>query len=313
MVDRATNGYRAQKISRQDFLKRGAAGVAGAALLGAAGCGGGGAGSSGGSKTLTIGNIGWDEDVALNNILKVLLGDKFGYDVKLQLGDAGPIYQGVSTGDIDAFMDTWLPSTQATYWKRYKGKVEKLPPWYEGKATIGLAVPDYVKVKSIAELNKYRSEFGGKITGIEAGAGEMNVVKTKVIPGYHLHYSLEAASTPAMLAALKKAIAAKKPIVVTLWKPHWAFTAYPIRYLSDPKGLMGKGEELSAIVTKNLHQEKPEAYAMIKAIKLNPSQLGKLEIEINKSGPGKGARSWLKKNQSLVKPWIEAAKKAKKS
>nr|WP_273889000.1 glycine betaine ABC transporter substrate-binding protein [Rubrobacter naiadicus] len=300
-----------RKFSRRDFLKVGGAGVAGVALVGAGGCGGGGS-STGGKKALTLGDIGWDEDVALNNVLKALLGDRFGYDVKLQLADAGPLYQGVSTGQIDAFMDTWLPYTQKVYWQKYKGKVEKLAPWYEGKATIGLAVPDYVEAKSIADLNKYRSQFGGHITGIEAGAGEMNVVKTKVIPGYHLDYTLQASSTPAMLSALKKAIANRKPIVVTLWKPHWAFTAYPIRYLEDPKGLMGKGEELSAIVSKNLHKDKPEAYAMIKAVRLTPGQLGELELEIRKSSPAKGARSWLKKNQSVVDPWIEAAKKAQK-
>ncbi len=296
-------------MERRDFLKLGTAGIAGVALLGTAGCGGG----SSGSKRLTLGNIGWDEDVALNSILKILLKHKFGYQVKLQLADAGPIYQGVATGDLDAFMDTWLPYTQKTYWQRFKGQVEKLAPWYQGKATLGLAVPDYVKARSIADLNKYRGEFDGTIVGIEAGAGEMNVVKTKVIPGYNLDYTLQASSTPAMLSELNRAVQAKRPIVVTLWKPHWAFTAYPIRYLEDPKGLMGKGEELSAIVTKNLQQDKPEAYAIMKAVRLNPQELGTLEVEINKSNPEQGARNWLKKNQSVVQPWISAAKQAGKA
>jgi glycine betaine/proline transport system substrate-binding protein len=311
MAGRAIEEHEAptlREMSRRDFLKLGGAGFLGATLLGASGCGG--AGGPSGSKTLTLGDIGWDEDVALNNILKILLKDNFGYDVKLQLADAGPIYQGVATGDLDAFMDTWLPYTQKIYWQKFKNEVEKLAPWYEGNATIGLAVPDYVEPTSIADLNKYKSEFDGTITGIEAGAGEMNVVKTKVIPGYNLDYTLQASSTPAMLSELKKAVEAKKPIVVTAWQPHWMFTAYPLRYLTDPKGLMGKGEELSAIVTKGLQQDKPEPYAMIKAVRLNQQELGTLEIEINKSGPEGGARNWLKKNQSVVQPWISAAKKA---
>ena len=296
-----------REMSRRDFLKLGGVGLVGATLLlGAAGC----AGGPSGSKTLTLGNIGWDEDVALNNILKILLKDHFGYAVELQLADAGPIYQGVATGDLDAFMDTWLPYTQKIYWQKFKGEVEKLAPWYEGNATIGLAVPDYVEPTSIADLNNYKSEFDGTIVGIEAGAGEMNVVKTKVIPGYNLDYTLQASSTPAMLSELKKAVQAKRAIVVTAWQPHWMFTAYPLRYLEDPKGLMGKGEQLSAITKNGLQNDKPEAYAMIKAARLDPQQLGTLEVEINKSSPEQGARNWLKKNQSVVQPWISAAKKA---
>ena len=37
-----------------------------------------------------------------------------------------------------------------------------------------------------------------------------------------------------MLAALDTAIKAKKPVVVTLWQPHWAFQKYQIRLLDDP-------------------------------------------------------------------------------
>lgn len=258
------------------------------------------------SKSITIGDIGWDEDVAVNNVLKVLLQDKYGYTVTLRLADAGPLYQGVSDGSLDFFMDTWLPKTHKLYWARYAGKVVKLAPWYKGAANLGLAVPNYAPAQSIADLNKYSSQFGAKIVGIEPGAGEMNIVKTKVISGYGLHYTLQGASTPAMLAALQRALKNKQSVVVTLWKPHWAFTAYPIRYLKDPKGLMGGTEQIAAIVRKGLQKDQPQAYKLLTKLALTESQLGTLEIKIRKaSSPEAGARAWIKTHQAVVNQWLK--------
>ena len=262
---------------------------------------------AGSGTQITLGNIGWDEDVAVNNVLKVVLEGSFGYKVKLQLADAGLLYQGVSDGSIDAFMDSWLPNTHKIYWARFKDKMVKLPAWYKGDANLGLAVPNYVKAQTIADLNSYRSEFNGQIVGIEAGSGLMNIVKTKVIPGYSLNYALQGSSTPAMLAAVKRAIAAKQPIVFTAWKPHWMFTAYPVHYLKDPKGLLGGTEQVSGVVRSGLAKDAPKAYALISHFSLTEQQLGTLELAIKgASDPEAGARAWVAKNAAVVKAWSAA-------
>ncbi|RIV18583.1 hypothetical protein D2Q93_13945 [Alicyclobacillaceae bacterium I2511] len=51
---------------------------------------------------------------------------------------------------------------------------------------------------------------------------------------------LIASSSPAMLTALQRAYQQHKPIVVTLWSPHWAFTKYKLKYLSDPQHVFGQ-------------------------------------------------------------------------
>ena len=52
--------------------------VAVAALM-LAGCGGGGASSSGG-KTLTLGSIGWNENIAVSTLTQIVMQDDLGYD-----------------------------------------------------------------------------------------------------------------------------------------------------------------------------------------------------------------------------------------
>ncbi|WP_368735528.1 glycine betaine ABC transporter substrate-binding protein, partial [Escherichia coli] len=42
-----------------------------------------------------------------------------------------------------------------------------------GDARIGLIVPEYVSANSIADLQAQKDAFGGRVVGIDAGAGVM--------------------------------------------------------------------------------------------------------------------------------------------
>lgn len=72
------------------------------------------AGACGGEaedRTLTLGYLEWDENVAVSNLTKVLLEEELGYDkVELKKTDLGPIFDEVATGEVDGFQDVWLPN-----------------------------------------------------------------------------------------------------------------------------------------------------------------------------------------------------------
>lgn len=282
----------------------GSAAVAALSLT-VAGCGGGGGNSGGGGgekKQITIGYIAWDEDVAVSNLWKKVL-EKKGYTVKMTQLDAAPLYAGLAKGDLDVFFDAWLPTTHETYWKRYGPKLNDLGVWY-GPATLGLAVPNYVKAQSIADLKSQGSQFGNQIIGIEPGAGEMKAVKDKVMPAYGLtSMKLVQSSTPAMLAQLQKSISQKKPVVVTLWKPHWAYSKFPIRDLKDPKGAWGPADKLHTISSKDFSGNSPQAAKWFKNFKMSDSDLSKLEADIQDAGKGKeaeGVQKWMDANKDFV-------------
>jgi glycine betaine/proline transport system substrate-binding protein len=279
--------------------------VASVALVATA-CGGRDASTNTGQqkKAITIGYIAWDEDIALSNLYKVELEQK-GYTVKLQQLDAGPTYQGLSQGSLDLFLDAWLPATHEKYWAQYKDKLEDLGVWYDN-ATLNLAVPNYVgNVNSIADLKANAGMFGGKITGIEPSAGETRIIQENAIPQYELTgaMQLQNSSTTAMLAALEGAIKDQKPIVVALWHPHWAYSRFPIKDLADPKGAMGKGEQLHAIGRTGFGKDFPALAQVAQKFKLNDQQLGSLEDAIQKAGTGKeadAAKQWADQNKALV-------------
>lgn len=293
------------KVNRfRKVVAIGAAVVSLAALTAA--CGGRAADNNTGQgkKAVKIAYINWDEDVALSNLYKTVLESK-GYKVDLQLLDAGPIYAGLAKGDADLFLDAWLPATHEKYWKEFGAQLEDLGVWYDN-ATLNLAVPTYVKdVNSIADLKAKAADFGGKITGIEASAGETGIVQNNVIPKYGLDgtMSLLNSSTTAMLAGLEGAIKDQKPIVVTLWHPHWAYSRYQLKDLQDPQGAMGKGEQIHAVGRKGFAADFPALANIAKTLKMSDQQLAALEDAVQKAPKGQesnAAKQWADQNKEWV-------------
>ncbi|MFP5347049.1 MAG: glycine betaine ABC transporter substrate-binding protein [Actinomycetes bacterium] len=259
-------------------------------------------GGSGGDKNVTIAiAAGWDEDIAVSHLWKYVLEQK-GYTVSLPELDIAPVFVGVSKGDLDLYLDTWLPVTHADYWKQYGDKVVDLGVWYD-QATLNIAVPDYVDAQSIGDLKGKEAEFDGTITGIDPGAG-LTRVTGEAMKAYDLSgYTLKTSSTPAMLAALKKATDEKKPIVVTLWHPHWAYSAFPIKDLTDPKGAMGGSEKIHSIASEKFAKSHPEVVDAVKNFKMDDKTLANLEkvvLQDHQNDPDAGVKAWAQENQEFV-------------
>jgi glycine betaine/proline transport system substrate-binding protein len=300
------------------------------AILVLAGCGGGGGGgaSSTSGGTLTLGNIGWTENVAVSNLTKVVLEEDFDYqEVELKTLDVGLLFEGVAGGELDAFQDVWMPN-QEQLLSEVDNDVEHLEPWYEGETTFGLAVPSYMKgVTSIADLNQSGAE---RIIGIKPGAVISTKIEQNVIPEYNLKLEHEPSSTAAMLAEVDGLYKDKEPFVFPPWCPHpmcgevsgWQGEEsarelpgmYDFRYLEDPKNAQGNLDQpakISAIVNEDLPDDDPVAYAFIENLRLNEDELISLENEIAAADDNapKGVQAWLKENQDVVQPAIDAAKK----
>jgi glycine betaine/proline transport system substrate-binding protein len=285
------------------------------AILVLAGCGSGGGGgaSSSSGGTLTLGNIGWTENEAVANLTKVVLEEDLGYkEVELKTLDVGLLFEGVAGGDLDAFQDVWIPNhTQLL--AEVENDVEHLKPWYEGQTSFGLAVPSYMKgVNSIADLNQSGAE---RIIGIEPGAIITTKIEEQVIPDYNLTLEHEPSSTAAMLAEVERLYNDKEEFVFPPWCPHPMCGQFDFRYLEDPKNSQGNLDQpakISAIVNEDLPDDDPVAYAFIDNLRLNEEELISLEDAGTKAGGNysKGAQAWLEENQDVVKPAIDAAKKA---
>jgi glycine betaine/proline transport system substrate-binding protein len=277
--------------------------------------GGGGSGfdaAANANKTLTLGNLGYTENIAISNLSKVLMEDELGYkEVELKTLDVGLVFEGVAGGDLDAFQDVWMPNHKQLL-AQVEDDVEHLDPWYEDQATFGLAVPSYMKgVTSIADLNQSGAE---EIIGIEPLVAISEQVPKHVIPDYDLQLEYVPSSTAAMLAEVKRRYNDKEDFVFPPWCPHPMCSQFDFRYLEDPKNSLGNLDEptkISAIVNESLSDDDPVAYAFINNLRLNQDELISLEKEIEKAdSPVAGAKAWLEENHDVVQPAIDAAKQA---
>ncbi len=255
-------------------------------------------------KKVKLAYMNWTEGVALTHLMTCVLED-MDYEVDLTLADVALIYAAVSQGDQDIMMETWMPVTHQTYWKKYQGQFEVLGTWFDN-ARIGLVVPEFVEIDSIEQLNNNNEKFDNEIIGIDSGSGVMEKTE-RAIEQYQLDYKLVASSGPAMTAALKAAIDRNEPVVVTGWTPHWKFARYDLKFLQDPQGVYGSTEEIRFICRKGFKKDMPKVAALFENISFNAEQINSLmDAVTNAEGDEKeAARDWLVLHKELIDSWKE--------
>ena len=263
------------------------------------------AGSAMAKEKVRIAYVEWDCAAASTYVAKEAL-EQMGYDVEILPVAAAAMWQAVGTGDVDGMVTAWLPVTHADYMERVKDKVEDLGP-IVGGAKLGWAVPTYVTIDSIAELNANADKFNGRVIGIDPGAGLMGLSE-KAMEEYNLaDMELIEGSGTTMTAALENAVKRNEWIVVTAWSPHWMFGTWELKYLDDPKGILGEEEQIHTIVRKGLKDDMPEVYAFLDNFSWeNPNQLQMVmawNAEPNADRTA-NAKRFIQENPEQVKAWM---------
>jgi glycine betaine/proline transport system substrate-binding protein len=149
------------------------------------------------------------------------------------------------------------------------------------------------------------ASFGGRIVGIEPGAGIMQATE-KAIEVYGLDFELQDSSSFAMAAALRSAIENGEWIVVTGWSPHWKFAVYDLKYLEDPEGVYGGAETINTIVRKGLEEDDPALFAFLDNFLWGPEDIGMVMLDVSEGvDPWEAARKWVDENADKVAVWTE--------
>ncbi|HSP59352.1 MAG TPA: glycine betaine ABC transporter substrate-binding protein [Halomonas sp.] len=248
----------------------------------------------------------WASEVASTNVVRAVL-EQAGFDVEMTSLSAAAMWQSLGTGDADAIVAAWLPTTHADYMERVGDDVDDLGVNLDG-TKLGLVVPDYVEVDSIEDLNDHADDFNGEIIGIDPGAGLMSLTED-VLDTYELDLELRSGSDATMVAALDNAIDNEEPIVVTSWTPHWMFAEWDLKYLEDPENVYGGAEQIHTIARQGLDEDMPEAYAILDAFEWTPDQMGEVMLmnQEDDADPYENAKQWVEDNQDVVEGWLSAA------
>lgn len=252
--------------------------------------------------TVNLAYVEWDTEVASTHVVAEVLKE-MGYEVKTTPLDNAIMWESVAKGEVDGMVAAWLPSTHQAQYEQYKDQVENLGPNLEG-AKLGIAVPSYMAVDSIADLS---DEAGKTITGIEPGAGVVAAAENTVATYDNLSdWNVATSSSGAMTVALGQAIKNKEDIVITGWSPHWMFAKYDLKYLDDPEGTMGEAESINTMVRQGLADDLPEVYEVLDKFNWTQEDMEEVMLAINDGTSAEdAAKDWVTNHPEEMAAWTK--------
>lgn len=252
-------------------------------------------------QTITFGVTPWTSTVPPTKIARLILED-MGYKVKETNADVSSIYIGLSRGDINVYMDSWMPSHEV-HLEKYEGKVEDTAVSFSGAAS-GLVVPTYMEdINSIEDLIGKEDLFNNEIYGVEAGGNAAKIIDS-LIEGYGLDMKQVNSSEGGMIAQGTRQMQQKKPVVFYGWRPHTMFNKMDIKVIEDTKGYFSI-PDIHVITNAGLKEEAPEAYEFLSNWSIDIDDLEAMIVAIEDGAdPEEVAREWIENNQDKVNEMI---------
>src|SRR5699024_4886141 len=204
-------------------------------------------------------------------------------------------------------VDAWFPNTHAQYIDQFGDQLEAVGCWFD-EGFLTTAVTEDSPAQSLADLADYADEYGQRIVAIEPGAGLTATTEQEVIPTYGLEdWDYTPSSTNAMLQHLENAVEAGENIAVSLWHPHWAYAAYPIRDLEDPEGALGEAERLYSVGREGFTADFPNVNQLLQNLYISQEQLLEIEeimvVENNREDNAGSVATWLEENPDFIENW----------
>lgn len=204
-------------------------------------------------QTLDFGVPAWPGITVKTAIAEQLL-NPLGYETSTQEIGLQVVYQGIESGDVDAFLGAWLPAQRDMFNPRKEsGVLVDVANNVDG-AQMTLAVPEYLYedgLQTFADLDDYRDQLDGDIHGFGAGSAASEILNKAIDnDSWGLgDWQLVDTSEVAMLSAARDAISREEPIVWVGWTPHWMNLELPMRYLDDTEDLFGENNGESEVLT----------------------------------------------------------------
>jgi len=307
-----------------------------------AGCGGGEKQAAEKKKeTIIFADAGWDSIRLHNEIAGIILREGYGYKTDVIPGGEPSSLTGVSTGDIDVYMEVWTGNVIDKYNKLVEnGDIIEVGLNFDDNKQ-GLYVPTYVikgdpargiepmapDLKSIHDLPKYWDLFKdpedpgkGRIYGSIPGWTADTVLQAKY-KNYGLDKNFnyfQPGSDTALATSLTKAIEEGKPWVGYYWEPTWISGKYDLTLLEDAPysdELWKDGyrceypsQRLTIIVQKKLPEQAPEVVEFLKHYHTSSELVSEAlaYMQDNQATTQETAKWFLKEHQDLWTEWVPA-------
>ncbi|MDE0310504.1 MAG: ABC transporter substrate-binding protein [Acidiferrobacterales bacterium] len=258
---------------------------------------------------------------------------ELGHEVELITAGAVPQLAAIAEGSLHFQPETWTNNVGDIYPKAVEsGDIIVLgglgispqegwiyPPYMEERCP---GLPSYEALYDCANAFAAADTFpNGRLITYPAdwGTRSSDLVKLielplKPIPG---------GSEGAMVAELKSALAAEQPILLMFWEPHWVFAEIDMNWVQwdTEHGACDEGSQqrgsacgfqqatVDKIISKSFGEKFPAALKVAEQMTLTNAVQNELIYEVDQNNrPIEEVMSeWMAANESMWRPWIEAA------
>ena len=263
------------------------------------------------AQEVRFGYVEWPEAVVKTAVIASVL-EALGYETSSQSLSVPLVLKGVSTGDLDVFVETWWPSMESMV----------TPYLDDGSLTVSArnlegtlyraAVPTYVHeagITSLADLAANAERFGGSYYGIEPGNDGNEIMRLAIeADTYGLSdWTLVESSEQGMLAAVERAVRQEEWIVFSGWRPHWMNGAFEMSYLDDPENIWGGEGYVATVANTDYLKQNPNLARFFRQVRVTlGDQAGWIDL-YGRQGqdPQEVADRWLRGNLATVLVWAE--------
>ena len=266
------------------------------------------------------------------------LFEKAGYSVEYVTAGAVPQYAAISQGDLHVQPEVWTNNVGDIYPKAVEsgdivvvGQLGLTPqegwiyPPYMEEQCPGL--PSYEALYDCAQAFASPDTFPkGRLITYPAdwGTRSKDVVGQIDIP----FEPVAGGSEGAMIAEIKSAVAAEKPMLMMFWQPHWLFAENEFNWVEwdaaegecvEESG-QSKGNacgfqqaSIDKVANKDFASTWPGAAALFEAFTIDNDTQNSLMNEIDQKGRDleEVIAEWIDANEDTWSAWVEAAEAAK--
>ena len=263
---------------------------------------------------------------------------KMGYNVEYVTAGAVPQFAAIAQGTLNLQPEVWDNNVGDIYPKAVEsGDIIQIgplgltpregwmyPPYVEEQCP---GLPDWKAFVDCAQVFATPETFPkGRLITYPAdwGTRSKDLIEASGIP----FQPVAGGSEGAMVAELKSAYAAKQPIVMMFWAPHWIHAELKFNWVDLPAYDDNCGTDASLgmypdkvndcgfaqanigkIVNKGFKDKWPAAYKLVETIKIDNDTQNKMMLEIDNNGRKieEVVDEWLNANEATWKPWVDAA------
>jgi len=277
-------------------------------------------------ETIKLAMLEWTGQHVTTHIAGQLL-QKMGYKVEYIVAGSYPEFSGMADGTLDATLELWMNNVGDIFPKVLAEKkiedigslgLETKEGWIYPKymEQICPGLPDWsalTKPDCVQALATPDTLPNGRLLDYPAdwGSRSAQIIKDNNLP----LTAIPAGSEGALVAELEGAVAAKKPLVMMFWAPHYALAEADVGWVKMPPCKSQDNAHcinppnVDKVVWSGFGAKWPAAYEFLKHFQVNAAEQQQMMLRVDKKNEDLDAvtKDWIDTHESVWGPWVKAA------